>query len=279
MSTPVKILFLLLSWIMYSLVVFRSCQEELCLSCADSQQQSKIQPTLGDAPVRFSIGFRWGDAKPLFQEGGMAEIAELAASRSGEQLLEIAGFYFENEPVQASFDNLGFARADEIKKLLLKEGVPDDKVRIRARALEEADGVRENIFLGFETRVLEPEQKAPETVEKLNDRIIIRFPTGSTQMIYDQAVLNYLEKLAMQVQKTGESVVLTGHTDNTGTPESNLLLGRERAAAIQKILIQKGVKALQISMDSKGQTQPVTSNASQEGKAENRRVEVRLIQK
>lgn len=279
MSTPVKILLLLLSWIVYTFVVFRSCQKDLCLSCGDSTEQLSTNNAIGEAPTRYPIDFKWSEANPNLNEGGSEAIKALASERKGTQILEIVGFYFEGEPKPAGFDNLGFARAAEIKKLVFEAGVPENMLQIRARALEEAEGVRENPFVGFEGRLLEPEQKEVETVEELNDRIIIRFPIGSDRMIYDKAVMDYLEKLALQVQKTGESVILTGHTDNTGTPEKNLELGKDRAAAIQKILIQKGVKAAQVTMDSKGQTQPVTANSTPEGRAENRRVEVRLIKK
>ncbi len=279
MSTSAKILLMLLAWVAYTLFVFRSCQKELCLACGNAQEQNASLPATDAETVRYPIDFKWGEATPLLNEGGSDQILQLAASRSGDQLLEITGYYFEQEPKPKDADNLGFTRAEGIGKLVREAGVPQDKLRIRARAMQESEGVRENTFIGFESRVLEPEQKKVETVEQLADRIIIRFPVGSTQMIYDKTVIDYLDQLAAQVQKTGELVSLTGHTDNTGTPERNLLLGTDRAAAIRQILIEKGVKAQQITADSKGQAQPVTTNKTLEGRAENRRVEVRLIRK
>ncbi|HMR42403.1 MAG TPA: OmpA family protein, partial [Saprospiraceae bacterium] len=69
----------------------------------------------------------------------------------------------------------------------------------------------------------------------------------------------------------------TGHTDNVGEADENMKLGARRAGAIKDILVKSGVNANQITTDSKGESQPVASNDTEEGRHDNRRVEVRLI--
>ena len=83
--------------------------------------------------------------------------------------------------------------------------------------------------------------------------------------------------LPANIKKTGENIELTGHTDNTGTEESNMDLGMRRAKAIQNILIAKGVDKNLISIESKGETKPVATNDTEAGRHQNRRVELRLI--
>ncbi|WP_414040856.1 OmpA family protein [Acidithiobacillus sp. M4-SHS-6] len=69
-------------------------------------------------------------------------------------------------------------------------------------------------------------------------------------------------------------VGLDGHTDAVGSPEVNQKLSADRAAAVKSALVSLGVSALQVATRGLGATQPVASNATTEGRAQNRRVEV-----
>src|SRR5690606_34890138 len=60
---------------------------------------------------------------------------------------------------------------------------------------------------------------------------------------------------------------IVGHTDNTGTPADNLALSRERANAVTKFIASKGIAASRLVAEGKGETQPVASNATEEGKS------------
>ena len=71
-------------------------------------------------------------------------------------------------------------------------------------------------------------------------------------------------------------VVIAGHTDNIGRPEYNLELGRRRAKAVFDLMAQYGVPASRMSVESYGDTRPVATNDSEEGRARNRRVEFHI---
>lgn len=66
---------------------------------------------------------------------------------------------------------------------------------------------------------------------------------------------------------------ITGHTDSTGTPQTNLTLSKKRADSVKSYLVSKGVDQLRISTQGMGQTQPIADNATAEGREMNRRVE------
>ncbi len=66
---------------------------------------------------------------------------------------------------------------------------------------------------------------------------------------------------------------IDGHTDNTGTPEHNLALSQQRADAVKSQLVNMGIDAARLSTKGFGDTAPISDNATQEGKANNRRVE------
>lgn len=112
---------------------------------------------------------------------------------------------------------------------------------------------------------------------ELYKSITILFPFNSTEKDIDPEVDEYLEELADHIKQTGDKVTLTGHTDRIGSAESNIVLGLARARKIQDLLIAQGVEKDQIEISSKGETQPMATNATESGRHNNRRVEVRLI--
>ena len=72
-------------------------------------------------------------------------------------------------------------------------------------------------------------------------------------------------------------IQITGHTDNVGKAEDNLLLSDNRAKAVVTYLTTKGINAARLSYKGFGATQPVDSNTTEEGRAKNRRTELKVI--
>jgi len=70
--------------------------------------------------------------------------------------------------------------------------------------------------------------------------------------------------------------LIVGHTDSVGTDAYNLKLSQRRAEAVATYLVQQGVSRPTIKTDWKGESAPVASNATAEGRAQNRRVEITL---
>jgi outer membrane protein OmpA-like peptidoglycan-associated protein len=70
---------------------------------------------------------------------------------------------------------------------------------------------------------------------------------------------------------------VSGHTDNTGGKAHNQTLSENRAAAVKAWLVKHGVAADRINTSGHADTQPVADNKTKEGRAANRRVEVRYV--
>ena len=87
-----------------------------------------------------------------------------------------------------------------------------------------------------------------------------------------------LDKLAKQIDNIKvEVIIAVGNTDSVGTDAYNLALGQRRALAVKAYLVSKGVPASQIYTESKGKSNPVASNATAEGRAKNRRVDIEVV--
>lgn len=74
----------------------------------------------------------------------------------------------------------------------------------------------------------------------------------------------------------GSTVHLVGHADSQGAASVNLTVSRARATAVAAYLRSLGVPAKQITIEAKGETQPVADNSTPAGRAANRRVDVTI---
>lgn len=72
-------------------------------------------------------------------------------------------------------------------------------------------------------------------------------------------------------------VQISGHTDNTGNPADNLTLSNNRAKAVVNYFIENGIEQQRLSFKGFGESQPIADNATEEGKAKNRRTELKVI--
>ena len=124
-----------------------------------------------------------------------------------------------------------------------------------------------------------PEDKRPEpiTVLAANEAVAINnllFETGSDVIM--PSSLPELKRIATFIATYGYKVRLAGHTDNVGQPEANKSLSQARAEAVKRQLVEYGCAAEDIKTFGYGDLKPVASNETEEGRAQNRRVEITL---
>ena len=85
-----------------------------------------------------------------------------------------------------------------------------------------------------------------------------------------------LDKVADILIKKNFSLKLAGHTDNIGSDENNLRLSKDRAESVKAYLVSKGANPSRIEATGYGESQPIASNKTAEGRQKNRRVEFTL---
>lgn len=103
------------------------------------------------------------------------------------------------------------------------------------------------------------------------------FSTGSAQLKPDSTKVLITALVGIKAQP-GWLIVIAGHTDSTGNAENNLLLSRARAAAVRDWMQRMGgIPDSCFAVQGFGASQPVASNDTENGRAANRRVDIRLV--
>ena len=101
------------------------------------------------------------------------------------------------------------------------------------------------------------------------------FATNSTELSTDGKTA--LEPLVEVLKTHPQSTVdVVGHTDSTGAAEYNMMISKKRAAAVAAHIEEQGIDAERISVSGKGEENPVASNDTAEGRAQNRRVDATI---
>jgi outer membrane protein OmpA-like peptidoglycan-associated protein len=110
-------------------------------------------------------------------------------------------------------------------------------------------------------------KNALENVEFFDNSSVL---TDSSYLVLDEVIK---ELKAHQEY----NLLVEGHTDDIGSDKFNLVLSERRAVAVETYLISKGIDADRIIIKSYGESRPIASNKTPEGRSQNRRVEFRII--
>lgn len=118
-----------------------------------------------------------------------------------------------------------------------------------------------------------PESPIQLSTPQLPDMTIL-FPQGSTKL--DNIAKAKLDTIAALLKQfPDQSIFVEGHTDAVGNEKINKQVGLKRAESVKQYLVKRhGVDPNRISITSYGSTKPVDTNASEMGRAKNRRVEI-----
>jgi OmpA-OmpF porin, OOP family len=120
----------------------------------------------------------------------------------------------------------------------------------------------------------EPARPAPSSVRQ---SVVIQ---ADALFDFDKSVLRpdgkkSIDEALAKIQGTDvEMVIATGHTDSIGTEQYNQRLSERRAKAVKDYLVSKGIPASKITTIGKGESQPVATNKTKEGRQKNRRVDI-----
>ncbi|MFY0593077.1 thrombospondin type 3 repeat-containing protein [Roseivirga sp.] len=145
----------------------------------------------------------------------------------------------------------------------------------------DGDGIRDQDDTCPQVAGIAANKGCPEVKEEVKKALElavknIQFNSGSDVLkTSSYASLNQVAELMKE--DTSFNLELSGYTDNTGRVESNLELSKRRANAVKAYLEGQSIAANRLSADGYGIANPVADNATREGRAANRRVELKIV--
>lgn len=134
-------------------------------------------------------------------------------------------------------------------------------------ALEQADTLRRQL------ENLQLRQTESGVVVTLGD---VLFESGETQL-REEAMASLVEVVDLLQSEPDKMIRIEGHTDSTGDSETNLEISALRASAVLDALVSLGVDAARFTSAGMGEDFPIASNETEEGRRQNRRVDVILL--
>lgn len=265
MKIPLWLLALLfLGWTAWS--VNRICARCGCGAEATASPGTTAAMTTG-VPL-----FLWNNADPV-ADPNFKDFKRKLIGRGGQgDTLLITGLYRADEKNTSKFANLGLARADAIKQMMMPE-VPESRMRLSSQlvgdSLRDGGPARESATFSWLKMVLKANEGA---IIEADNAVTILFPTNSTVKDKDPKVDAYLKALCEKHKSDNATFTVVGHADNVGNDEVNIALGRGRAESIAQFMVRNGIAQNRIKTDSKGKAEPVADNSTEDGRHQNRRV-------
>ncbi|HEY5804541.1 MAG TPA: OmpA family protein [Lysobacter sp.] len=117
---------------------------------------------------------------------------------------------------------------------------------------------------------------ANDLVHALN-LMVVRFDSDSARISAQSDAILSKAATAVKSAPTGTRIEIGGHTDNSGDAAANIELSQARADAVKQRLIEHGVDAANLASVGSGQNRPVADNASDAGRARDRRIEFSVV--
>jgi outer membrane protein OmpA-like peptidoglycan-associated protein len=246
------------------------------------------------------------DARAAYNEARLGKAAELAPAElhMARVSLNAAEQAFADDPESAETYTLSYValRTAELVKVQaetkqhkaeLDESQRElDRLETEEIARTRSELVRTRHELASERQAREAaERREHDALQKLAEAaaLSVKEEARGTVIVLPGSVLftsgEYVltgeaqQKLALiadtlSPQAKTHDIVVEGHTDSKGTPSSNQVLSENRARAVMDYLIARGVAAGSITSVGIGQARPLADNATAEGRANNRRVEI-----
>jgi len=214
---------------------------------------------------------------------GIENLKTFLASNSKQKVI-ITGYAISDETNNSTFENLGLARANEVKNYFVSKGLMANQFDTKGEIIKNWKMISDTLIGPVEynfpaldtTTVVNNEWNTLK--EKINsDPLILHFNTNKAsdnlnavekQKVTD--ILKYLKNVK------DAAVLIVGHSDNVGNRDANVILGQKRADFSKNYLVKNGIDAERITTESKGPDEPIGENTTAEGKANNRRTVITI---
>ena len=235
----------------------------------DSNETGKVN--LIRCGLKVAVDFGWPSAKDKAEKAEAERLAQEEADRLAAELAAAAE-RARQDSIAAAEEAERLAREAEEAELarIAAEQAQLDSVAAAERARQDSIAAAEELLRQRIAHI--------NALKAAGESVTVHFETGGADLKFkaeEQPIID--EICAVMAEDKSLRIVITGHTDNTGDPDQNLnVWGKRRAEALKAYMVKQGVAADQIKCESKGQLEPVGDNNTPEGRALNRRANIRF---
>ena len=174
---------------------------------------------------------------------------------------------------------LSLRRAESVRDYLIKTGAPAEKLRVVGRG--ENDPVASNSTpkgQAANRRVAITVIGEMRALDAMRFPSVALFPRRSGELTEQgKRVIEKNRELAKDQLRRANYIEIVGHTDDVGDDDYNQELSEQRAQSVFDYLVSTGLEASKVIVVGMGEKMPITTNSTDEGRAENRRVEILLL--
>ncbi|MHA7057156.1 OmpA family protein [Aquimarina sp. M1] len=209
---------------------------------------------------------------PKGVQGFETKVANYLGQNQDQELV-INGYQTSSE--KSNEKQLGIARANYLKNILIKAGINADRIVTEAKLVtyqyDNAGNYNGGILFNFS----KIDQSRLKEIEKGIANKTLYSDFGSKDFKPDATLRNYTLELKNYLTKyPDKKILITGHTDNIGDDIANRSIGLERAQNVKNYLASQGITLEKLTAQSKGESSPVAPNDTEENRAQNRRIEI-----
>jgi outer membrane protein OmpA-like peptidoglycan-associated protein len=258
--------------------VIEATRNAFAISDADGDFNIKINDNFNFKTSNFSI------LEPL-SDNITSEVVKVKDYLVANPLkdVDITGYYKSDETNDSAYPNLGLARANAVKNYLISQGVPSKQIDTHGQLNDDINPDDASTLFGplkFGIVTLE-EGATDEALEAACEAIrqnplVLYFDHGQAQIDLTEAQRQKIADISKCVDKLGVKVQVIGHTDGSGSATTNMKLGQDRADFAKDYLVRNGILGSNIVASSKGESEPIADNTTDEGKAKNRRTVITI---
>ena len=199
-----------------------------------------------------------------------------------DRSLTINGIYAKDEKNGSAFPNLGLARANNVKGILSKLGVPGAQLLTSSSLLASNRSMKDIMYSGVNFKFGKTTNDVADRLAKIKARLLgkpltLYFASGKQEVNLTAQQRTDFSDLVFYLDNVAKSSLeVSGHTDNVGAANVNTRLSRKRAEFVRDYLVGNGLGGKRMNAKGHGPDKPIAKNDTDAGKAKNRRVEVTL---
>ena len=191
--------------------------------------------------------------------------------------LHIIGKYSHSEINPKPDKNLGLQRAEFVKTTFIKTGLASERIKTSGKIFNFLYDTNDFYTNGIGIKLKNVRLNIVDSIEAVlvNKTLYIEFENNN--IISNNSLIEYTSKLKHYLQKyPTEEISITGHTDNLGYYDKNLIIGLNRANKLKEYFVYNGIDLHKITTFSKGESEPIAEKLTEKGRSKNKRIVINI---